>query len=215
MESVITRRNALLALASLVLMAAWVCIYQFGVHFRFMVDDTMTDFRTFWVVGHALADGLRGSVFDPAKLGEVQDALFGASSVRAVFFYPPSLFPICEALARLGYDWSFATWEFAQLALFLFAVRAITKQTNLSLAFVALPSCLFSIAIGQNALLTAALFGFGGVLMSGGRKFTAGLVLGLLLYKPQFACMLPVAMLAGRNGASSPEPLCRWSPKSC
>jgi Glycosyltransferase family 87 len=51
---------------------------------------------------------------------------------------------------------------------------------------------------GQNALLTLALL-LGGAGLFGRRDFAAGAILGLLSYKPQFALMVPVALLAARN----------------
>jgi hypothetical protein len=52
------------------------------------------------------------------------------------------------------------------------------------------------LAHGHNAFLTAALFG-GGLLMLERRPFVAGLLLGCLAYKPQFAAILPLALAAG------------------
>ncbi|MCX7295974.1 MAG: glycosyltransferase family 87 protein [Hyphomicrobiales bacterium] len=51
---------------------------------------------------------------------------------------------------------------------------------------------------GQNGTWTAALFGFGLGLIEK-RPALAGGLLGLLIYKPQFGLLVPVALLAGRH----------------
>ncbi len=66
--------------------------------------------------------------------------------------------------------------------------------------FMALPVVLHSVIIGQNGVLSAALIGFGTILLDRGRPFVAGLVLGCLIYKPHLGLLVPVVLLAGRHG---------------
>ena len=60
------------------------------------------------------------------------------------------------------------------------------------------PAASINVIEGQNAFLTAAplLGGFG---LLGRTDLLGGAVLGLLSYKPQFALLVPVALLALRN----------------
>jgi hypothetical protein len=51
---------------------------------------------------------------------------------------------------------------------------------------------------GQNGALTAAVLG-GGLLLVDRRPAMAGILFGLLVYKPHLALMLPVALIAGRR----------------
>jgi hypothetical protein len=55
---------------------------------------------------------------------------------------------------------------------------------------------------GQNNTWTAALFG-GGLSLLERRPLLAGGLLGLLIYKPQFGLLIPVALLAGRHWRAS------------
>jgi hypothetical protein len=82
---------------------------------------------------------------------------------------------------------------------YLWAIRAILPPGRPLLPFVAFPALLFGIGIGQNALLTAALFG-GGLALLERRPWLAGALFGALCYKPHFAVLIPVALLAGRYG---------------
>jgi alpha-1,2-mannosyltransferase len=62
----------------------------------------------------------------------------------------------------------------------------------LALAF---PAVLINVGHGQNGFLTAALLG-GAVVQLERRPITAGVLFGLLAYKPQFALMIPLALVA-------------------
>jgi len=56
----------------------------------------------------------------------------------------------------------------------------------------------WAVGLGQNAFLTAALFGLGTLLIDD-RPLLAGVAFGLLCYKPHFGLLVPVALFAGRR----------------
>jgi alpha-1,2-mannosyltransferase len=60
----------------------------------------------------------------------------------------------------------------------------------------AYPAVLINIGHGQNGFLTAALLG-GALVMLDRRPIIAGILIGLLVYKPQFGLMIPLALIAG------------------
>jgi alpha-1,2-mannosyltransferase len=93
------------------------------------------------------------------------------------------------------------------LGLYLLTVRAILKapfpETGgainsdplwllLALAF---PAVLINIGHGQNGFLTAALLG-GALVVLDRRPIVAGILLGLLVYKPQYGLMIPLVLAA-------------------
>src|SRR5262249_15252789 len=61
---------------------------------------------------------------------------------------------------------------------------------------VAFPAVFVNLGHGQNGLLTAALLG-GALALLEARPILAGLLFGLLAYKPQFGLMIPLALVAG------------------
>jgi len=63
----------------------------------------------------------------------------------------------------------------------------------LALAF---PAVLINVGHGQNGFLTATLLG-GALVTLDRRPLVAGILIGLLAYKPQFGLMIPIALLAG------------------
>jgi hypothetical protein len=62
----------------------------------------------------------------------------------------------------------------------------------------ATPALFVSALGGQNGAMTAALLG-GGLTLLDRRPVVAGVMLGLLAYKPHLALMLPFAVIAGRR----------------
>ncbi len=63
----------------------------------------------------------------------------------------------------------------------------------LALAF---PAVLINVGHGHNGFLTAALLG-GGLVSLDRRPLIAGILFGLMAYKPQFGLMIPIALAAG------------------
>ena len=66
---------------------------------------------------------------------------------------------------------------------------------------IAFPAVLINIGHGQNGFLTAALLG-GALVCLDRRPLIAGILFGLLVYKPQFGLMIPIALLAGAHWRS-------------
>jgi alpha-1,2-mannosyltransferase len=61
---------------------------------------------------------------------------------------------------------------------------------------VAFSPVFWTLGVGQNALLTASLFGAATLLVDR-RPILAGLLFGALCYKPHFGLLVPVALIAG------------------
>jgi hypothetical protein len=59
----------------------------------------------------------------------------------------------------------------------------------------AFPAVLVNVGHGHNGFLTAALFG-GGLLLLDKRPVVGGILLGLLVYKPQFGVLIPLVLAA-------------------
>jgi len=74
-----------------------------------------------------------------------------------------------------------------------FAASGMTAEwLLLALAF---PAVLINVGHGQNGFLTAALLG-GALVVLDRRPLLAGMMLGLLVYKPQYGLMIPIVLAA-------------------
>jgi hypothetical protein len=116
------------------------------------------------------------------------------------FYYPPVFLLLCAALAHLPYMVAFLVFEAVTLALYLIVARGILGEHSSAvlIPLLAFPAVFWTLGLGQNAFLTAALFG-AGTLCIDRRPIVAGLLLGALCYKPHFGLLVPVALAAGRQ----------------
>jgi alpha-1,2-mannosyltransferase len=160
---------------------------------------TSTDFVSFYAAG-ALADSTTPQLaYDQAAHAAAEEHATAAGVEYRFFYYPPVFLLLCAALARLPYLAAFIVFEAATLALYLIIMREVLAERGWSLVPVlAFPAVFWTLGLGQNSFLTAALFG-AGTLWIDRRPILAGLCFGALCYKPHFGLLVPVALLAGRH----------------
>jgi alpha-1,2-mannosyltransferase len=160
-----------------------------------------TDFSSFYAAGTLAHDGLAAQAYDRASHFAREQAIFGAATQFYIFPYPPFFLLLAAVLAWLSYPAALIIWQSASLALYLLSIRAIVRSARdnpdrlwllLALAF---PVVLINLGHGQNGFLTAGLFGFALVTLER-RPLIAGVLFGLLAYKPQFGLMIPLVLVA-------------------
>jgi alpha-1,2-mannosyltransferase len=159
---------------------------------------TTTDFVSFYAAG-ALADaGTPALAYDRAAHLGAEERVTGAGIEYQFFNYPPVFILLCAALAGLPYLVAFMVFEVATLVLYLcVATRILGDRSGTALlALLAFPIVFWNFGLGQNAFLTAGLFGAATLLLDR-RPMVAGLLFGALCYKPQFGVLIPLALLAG------------------
>ncbi len=161
------------------------------------------DFSGIWVAGREVLAGAPARPFDHAAHAAAQAAAFGTGDSFLPWPYPPYFFAVAAALAALPYLAALALWQGGTLALYagtvgLAARGAGLRRRDMQLAALAFPAVAINALHGQNGFLTAALLGAGALLLPR-RPLAAGALLGLLAYKPQFALLWPLALLAGRH----------------
>jgi len=162
-----------------------------------------TDFASFYAAGSLVLDGQAAQVYDMAAHYARERQLFGADTPYYAWFYPPFFLLLAAPLAALPYLLALAIWQSVTFAGYLAVMRAILltasltrRQTALGLlAAAACPAASVNLGHGQNGFLTAALLG-GALVALPRRPVLAGVLFGLLAYKPQFGLVIPVALLA-------------------
>ena len=155
------------------------------------------DFVVFWTASVLLLDGQISQIFDLASFHAVQERLLGETVPLYPWLYPPhGLFTILP-LGLLPYLWSYLLWSASTLALYLFAAVGRPWTDLRSLALVLAPATFVNLLMGQNGLLSAALL-ISGLRLLDRRPLLAGLLLGLLSFKPQLGLLVPVALIAAR-----------------
>jgi arabinofuranan 3-O-arabinosyltransferase len=157
------------------------------------------DFIAVWAAGRLVLEGHPAAAYDWDLHRQVEIMAAGRdfASYYGWHYPPPPLF-IAAALASLPYLAAWAVWMAITLPAYVAAVRAIIGERIGILLALGFPGVLWNISVGQNGFLTAALIG-GTLVCLERRPLVAGLLLGLLTYKPQFGVLFPfVLMIDGR-----------------
>jgi alpha-1,2-mannosyltransferase len=178
-----------------------------------------TDFSNVYAAGTYVLEGKPQAPFDPALQYAREQAIFGAATPFYGWHYPPFFLFIAAVLALMPYVPALVVWQGASLGLYLLAIRAILVSSwnnprhddvggarlgpatwawpdplwlLLALAF---PAVFVNLGHGHNGLLTAALIGAALAVLDR-RPLLAGLLFGLLAYKPQFGILIPLVLVA-------------------
>jgi alpha-1,2-mannosyltransferase len=161
---------------------------------------TANDFVSFYAAGKLTLAGAPALAYNQAAhyLAEQQATAPGVPYI--FFFYPPVFLFLCAGLAKLPYYLAYVIFQSTTLGVFVGVMRGILRENGWAwvLPMLAFPAVLWTIGQGQNAFLTATLFGAATLLIDR-RPVTAGLLLGLLCYKPHFGLLVPVALASGRH----------------
>jgi glycosyl transferase family 87 len=168
-----------------------------------------TDFSNVYTAGRMVLEGRAADAFDPRLEHAAEQAIFGEKTPFYGWHYPPFFLALAAALALMPYQLALIVWQGVTLALYLLAIRAIVPPDPLFavatlpasrggiwlLLALAYPAVFVNLGHGHNGFLTAALIGFALVILDA-RPILAGILFGLLAYKPQFGVMIPLVLLA-------------------
>jgi hypothetical protein len=163
-----------------------------------------TDFSSFYAAGSLVLEGRTGDVYDMALHYAREQQVFGSSTPYYAWLYPPIFLLIATPLALMPYPVALAVWQVGTFGLYLAVIGMIVRGLRRSttaiehswlLVAAAFPAAFINFAHGQNGFLTASLFG-GALVALPTRPIIAGILFGLLAYKPQFALVIPIALLA-------------------
>jgi glycosyl transferase family 87 len=181
------------------LVLVFLALWQHGL-FISDVHSPASDFASFYAAGKLALAGTPQLAYDQAAHYIAQQQATGTHAPHQFFFYPPVYLLLCAPLATLPYLAAFAVFQVATLALFIATMRSLLRERGADwlLPLLAFPAVFWTIALGQNAFLNAALF-CGFALLLQRRPFSAGMLLGCLCYKPHFGLLVPVALLAARR----------------
>jgi alpha-1,2-mannosyltransferase len=157
-----------------------------------------TDFVSFYAAGQLADAGTPALAYDqPAHLA-AEEAIVGKGIEYQYFNYPPVYQALFMPIVWLPYLIAFVLFEAATLIFYLVVARRILDDYSGTalLALVGFPIVFWNTGLGQNAFLTAGLFGAATLLIDR-RPLLAGLCFGALCYKPHFALLVPLALAVG------------------
>ena len=195
-------------------MSPWALVVASGVSFAYLADlawmalthrwildagghPLAADFLSFWSAGLLAWGGHAAQAYDWSIMHALQGRLMHHTASGFLgWAYPPLFFAVAMFLALLPFGVAFLGWVGASLTLYAAAVARIARDRRAALLALAAPASLACIVAGQNGFLTAVLMACV-LLQLEARPILAGLLLGLLTYKPHFGLLFPVALLFG------------------
>lgn len=191
----------LVTLALALVLAAYVAILVAGIGKpgSWISDDkgqpTFTDYTALWGAGRLALEGKAALAYDWAAHAEAMSLAIGRPAQQFPFPYPPTFLAVMAPLSALPYIPSLLVWLGLTLAVYLWTCARIVGRTEGAIWLGAMIVTLGNIVAGQNGFLTAALIG-SGLLLLPTRPVLAGVLLGLLAYKPHLGLLLPIALAA-------------------
>jgi hypothetical protein len=163
-----------------------------------------TDFSDVYAAGVLADHGHAAAVFDPPHHFEQERKIFGTGTQFYGWHYPPFFLVLAGPLAQLPYLPALIVWQLVTLALYVLAMRFLLlnsaapkladDKTWLLLAF-AFPAAFVNLIHGHNGFLTVALLATALAVLDT-KPLVAGVMFGLLAYKPQFGLMIPLVLAA-------------------
>jgi hypothetical protein len=180
-----------------VLSFCFLALLQHGVFFP-MDPPTTTDFVSFYAAGKLAVVGTPALAYNRLAHAAAEAAATMPGIQYRFFFYPPTFLLLCAPLALLPYLVSFAMFEALTFVAWLLVMRRILAVPGWawSIPLLAYPAVFWTLGLGQNSFLTAALLG-GATLLLSERPIAAGVLLGAMCYKPHLALLAPFALAAG------------------
>jgi arabinofuranan 3-O-arabinosyltransferase len=158
--------------------------------------DSATDFVTLWAAGRMALANHAAAAYDWPTLKLVEESILGHPLNGYLGWpYPPTFFFIVVPLSLLPYVNAFVLWVFSTFLAYLTVIRAIIGDRIGYLLAASFPAVLANFIVGQNGLLSASLIG-GILIFLERRPIGAGVLLGLLTFKPHFGFLFIIALLA-------------------
>src|SRR5262245_715499 len=155
-----------------------------------------TDFVNVWAAGRHVLEGEPAAAYDVARQKVAEVAALGHPfEGEYPWIYPPTFLFAATLLALLPYLTAWATWMVVTFPAYVVAIRGIVGDRSGFLVACAFPGIVANFMVGQNGFLTAALIGATLICMER-RPVLAGVLLGLLTFKPHLGILFPLVLIA-------------------
>ncbi|MBS0221386.1 MAG: DUF2029 domain-containing protein [Proteobacteria bacterium] len=164
------------------------------------VDVLFPDFLVFHAALRAWIEGKLAIVYDIKAFTHFQNAIYADRFEGEVgfrpFFYPPVWLFMLLPLAGIAVGKAYGVFMTATVA----AATWLEGRRDWWgwLAIVTSPAAVGTVLAGQNSFFSVALF-YGGLRALDRSPALAGILLGLLAYKPQLWILVPIALIAARR----------------
>ena len=156
------------------------------------------DYTALWAAGRVAASGAVAVLADPVSFTAYLRDTFGPGIPDQIWPYPPPILMLARPLAALPIVVGFVLYAALGITALLLALRCSTLSGLQKAAILFSPAVAANALTGQTGALISALL-LGGLSLIERRPMWAGVLLGALIIKPQFAILMPIGLIAGRH----------------
>jgi hypothetical protein len=156
------------------------------------------DFINLWTASQLVEAGRTRDIFDHESFAAAQRRHMGPDFPLHFWSYPPHTLFLTEQLSSLPYRGAFLVWSLSGIFLLLYAAHTFWPAKLFPCLLLLAPSSFVNIFLGQNGFVTSAL-SLAGFALLPRRPILAGVMFGLLTFKPHLGIMIPIALVALRQ----------------
>ncbi|HWU56092.1 MAG TPA: glycosyltransferase family 87 protein, partial [Rhizomicrobium sp.] len=210
MDSPVLRRHwPLFVIAALFGLYGWAMVVATGSGHDGVIGPRFNALGADWVIflaaARAFFTGDLSHIYNQAWITQATNSQFAdwlsVPLPFPLFPYPPLYLLLVLPFAKLPVGWSLFLSQSAQFLALAWALKKLAPGKPwlffLIGAFLC-PAASNNVLAGSNAVLVTALI-VGGFSLLGAKPLLAGALLGIVIFKPQFFPLLPLALLAAKQ----------------
>lgn len=161
-------------------------------------DGVQCDFSVFWPASRLALQRHFHILYNPQAFNLFRQHVLFPGEPRLDWYYPPpSLLPLLP-FGHLNMGAAFLAWTAVSILLAVVMLRIAGVSWAVVCCSLLSPAALWNIEMGQWEIFCGAALAAGFLLLSR-RPLVSGIMLSLLIFKPQPAILMPVALLVGRH----------------
>ncbi|MBF0246567.1 MAG: DUF2029 domain-containing protein, partial [Alphaproteobacteria bacterium] len=154
------------------------------------------DFVNYWTSGGLWLRARAVEAYDLDGFRAAIRALAGAPVEPYHFSYPPTMMALAAPFAALPFLPALAAWTAAGYGALYLLLRQNAGPAWSAVAALAAPAALVNALYGQNGAFTAVFLG-GALMALPTRPVVAGVLFGLLAFKPHLGVLVPLVLALG------------------
>ncbi|WP_269501039.1 glycosyltransferase family 87 protein [Burkholderia sp. IMCC1007] len=158
-----------------------------------------SDFAIFWAAARVALEHGATAIFSPQWLQPIEAAL-RPSGEFAPWPYPPTFLLVVMPFGLLSFGRAIVVFGLLTIGCYAAVVARLARPLDAQrqLAIAAFPGLIGAVLTMQNAFLTVAAAG-AALLLLRSRPIVAGACIALLMMKPQYGVLFPLALMCGRH----------------
>lgn len=179
----------------------YLMVLDYGISDGVVIGQTEVwprDFVNLWAGGKLIAARDFVSLYTPDAFRAFQSSIFGPVGPH-IYSYPPTAFIFASVFSQFPYVTAACLWLLSTATFFFYAARPWwPRDGGWPVVALVTPAALLNIWTGHYAFILGGLLLVAWQLLDR-RPVFAGIAIGLLAIKPQFAVLIPLALLIRRD----------------